>query len=76
LTWYDVIVVAPPTVPEPEEPPGWREMVAFSWARRDRLSPRNLEFIEGMRSWSKDVSAKQFDWIANIYDRLNDGGGR
>ena len=77
LTWHQVIVAAPPIAPADEpEPVGWRQKVQFCWQNRDRLSPKNREFIGAMMGWTKDVSSRQLIWIEDIYGRLHDGGGR
>jgi hypothetical protein len=75
LTWPDVIV-APPIAPDPPRrtEPDWHRLIMFCHARRERLEPRERDFIQSMfGSWRGTPTKKQQDWLMDLYALLYEG---
>jgi hypothetical protein len=45
-------------------------LVWFAWHRRDRLSPRDRQFVEGLARWRGPLSTKQQKWLHDVLDKL------
>jgi hypothetical protein len=76
LTW-DQVIVAPAIVPAlspvqswHRRETDWQRMARFCWARRDRLSLRDQDFVRSMLTWRGQPSERQQDWLAGIYARF------
>jgi hypothetical protein len=74
LRWCDVI-----SIPlAPNMPPGrnaWTRLASYCLERAEHLNEKERLFCETMSKWSGEPSAKQQDWLVNIYNRLADVGG-
>jgi hypothetical protein len=48
----------------------WQRMARFAWSCRDRLRPRDQEFVRSMLAWRGPPTERQQDWLSEIYARL------
>jgi DNA-binding transcriptional LysR family regulator len=49
-----------------------RSLIWFAWHRRDRLTPRDRQFIERLTEWRGPLSTKQRKWLGDILDKLSE----
>ena len=49
-----------------------RSAVWFAFHHRDRLTPRDRQFIEGLTRWHGTLSAKQRKWLADILAKIEE----
>jgi len=54
----------------PEQPEGFRRMVAECLAHQCELAPREREFLCALAGWRGEPSPKQLAWLVSILDRL------
>jgi hypothetical protein len=75
LTWRDIIMPSPPTVPQIEAP-DWRWMAVECLAFKERLKPAEFDFVTKIIGWRTEPSPKQLAWLEAIHTRLSDGASR
>jgi hypothetical protein len=73
VTWRDIIVPSPQTVPQLEDAASWRRMAIECHALRAQLKPTESDFITSLIGWRGEPSPKQLAWLAAIHDRLHGG---
>jgi len=77
--WHDLVkALTAPTVTEYTPPPppydfeDWRDLRAFCMAHAYLLLPRERAFVVDLGLWQRDLTPKQHNWLAAIYERLRE----
>jgi hypothetical protein len=70
LRWADVISV--PLVPvEAPADISWQAALDVCLEHIRELNPRDQNFVRSLSRWSGEPSAKQVDWLLDIYARID-----
>jgi hypothetical protein len=74
LTWNDVVARSfeSSAPPPPEAPPAdWREKVAACLALRDRLTPKEVDFLTNLAQRTHPPTPKQVSWLLGIEEKIS-----
>jgi hypothetical protein len=72
LRWTDVISV--PLVPADSVSPdsvSWQDALAVCLDNIHDLDPRSRAFVQSLSRWRGEPSARQLDWLFDIYARVH-----
>jgi len=76
LTWHDVISVPlVPADPISADSVTWQEALDVCLEHIHELDARSQAFVRSLARWRGPPSAKQLDWLFDVYARV-DGGRR
>jgi hypothetical protein len=75
LTWTEVLgqrapALEPGRAPQPRGVEPWRRRAHACWLRSYQLNKRERAFVDGLRFWNGEPSAKQLAWLDHIHNRL------